>query len=229
MGLFNWLGKSKREQESVVDSRAERSLFGDDDAYHRNFDVAPSLEFHATLQIRTPLWILEHHGELFSGPPSQAPKYGTEADGIWLPKVAWASVGVAPPPESSSASDVGPVRPQRYLPFLKDFRRTVEQPNGIDDKLAGLERLSHISSSYAAFWKKLKENIPDFPESFFYMGLADVPGIGPGTARNLYRSGVRTTKELRVASDKDLLKVQGMGQGTLRKVREYFRHGNSSK
>jgi hypothetical protein len=210
MGLFNWLGKSKREQESVVDSRAERSLFGDDDAYHRNFDVAPSLEFHATLQIRTPLWILEHHG-------------------VWLPKVAWASVGVAPPPESSSASDVGPVRPQRYLPFLKDFRRIVEQPNGIDDKLAGLERLSHISSSYAAFWKKLKENIPDFPESFFYMGLADVPGIGPGTARNLYRSGVRTTKELRVASDKDLLKVQGMGQGTLRKVREYFRHGNSSK
>lgn len=55
----------------------------DDKTLHAAPDILKGLVYHATLQIRTPLSVLEHDGERHPGPPSVAPKYGSLADGHW--------------------------------------------------------------------------------------------------------------------------------------------------
>ncbi len=60
--------------------------------YH-GFDesLLEGLRFNATLQLRTPLEVLLHHGEMFIGSIEDAPKYGFwngsySPHGIWLPE-----------------------------------------------------------------------------------------------------------------------------------------------
>jgi hypothetical protein len=139
------------------------------ESHRRKMDAPMEQQFHASLQICTPLEVLEHHGELFTGPPSATPRYGTEAGGIWLPTfpgMSWMEPRLEEQPEPTHDSDVGPVRASEYLPFLRDFRRIVEQEASVEQKLAALEGLPARSRSYARFWQALSEEYQGFPESF---------------------------------------------------------------
>ncbi len=115
-------------------------------------DVADGLRFYATLKIRTPLVVLEHHGGLFRGPGEPA-AYGPAADGIWLPNPrTWKELGIdlSQVPESEHASDIGPIRPGDYLPFLKEFRSIVESCTSVHKKLIALHMLRGRSPFHEA-------------------------------------------------------------------------------
>src|SRR5437870_10796764 len=121
--------------------------FQDDETFEQARDVLAGLEFIATLQIRTPLAVLQHHGEYHPGPPSAAPKYGSLADGFWSYKtkswdqLAGRRLGLPEQPEPTYASDISPIAASKYLPFLQQFRHIVEKEGSVEEKLCQLEKL----------------------------------------------------------------------------------------
>lgn len=193
----------------------------DDQSYQANSDILDGMQFSATLQIRTPLSVLKHHGEVFHGPPSQTPKYGTQADGIWTFKTkTFRDLGVAlDETEFIHASDAGPIKPSRYLPFLVRFRSIVEAGVSHEDKLAALTMLSTQSAEFREIWRKLSSNYGDFPDSFFYLQFTALPGIGRQLAQRLYRAGFRATSEIVCADISRLTTVPGLGTATAVKIK----------
>ena len=110
-------------------------------------DVLVGCEFFATMQLRTPLWILKKDGEQWhNGNP---PEVGEPWMGIWVPKVkTWKELGfkgIKEFPESDVASDIGPVNHKKYLKFLIEIRAAAE--NNVDSK-------SKISALKAVMRKK---------------------------------------------------------------------------
>lgn len=192
----------------------------DDQSYHSNSDVLEGMQFSATLQIRTPLNVLKHHGEIFHGPPSQAPAYGSQADGIWTFKTkTFRELGIAvDEPEFTHASDAGSIEPSRYLPFLIQFRSIVESSSSHEDKLAQLSSLPKQSAEFKEIWSKLSAYYDDFPVSFFYVPFAALPGVGRQLAKRLYESGFRSVCEIVSANISQLTAVPGLGKATAAKI-----------
>ncbi len=218
---FRDQGRTDKLRSSGVDSDSNEIRLQDDNTYQKNVDVIDGLEFAATLHLRTPLAVLEHHGEVFKGPPSEAPRYGSEAEGSWTYKTkSWAELGfdLQELPKSRHASDIGTIKPSEYLPFLKAFRRIVEADVTHEEKLRNLMTLQRASTSFADIWKRLEKAYEDFPSSFFYLRLTELPGIGRKTATSLYAAGFWSVEDVLHASREDLLAVSGMGKATVNKI-----------
>lgn len=228
---MNWLKRIFSSQSALNLEPAQRHIIHlDDQSYHSNSDILEGMQFSATLQIRTPLNVLKHHGELFNGPPSQTPKYGSQADGIWTFKTkTFRELGIAiDEPEFTHASDAGPIEPSQYLPFLTQFRSIVESSSTHEDKLAELDSLSKQSSQFKEIWCKLSAYYDDFPLSFFYLQFTTLPGIGRQLAKRLYESGFRTTNEIVSASISRLTAVPSLGKATATKIKAAHSLGESS-
>ncbi len=197
----------------------------DDNVYYRNCDILKGLKFNATLQVRTELSVLIHHGEIFDGPPSKAPRYGTMAGGIWGPATkSWRELGVNKDDlkESEVWSDIGFIKADEYLPFLIDFRKIVEGESSVLEKIIEIKKLRDKNSLYHKIYIKLKNTYNHFPESFFYMQISVIPGIGEKTAKNIFERGLQTLNEIKSASDEELLSISGVGKGTVQKIRAFF-------
>jgi helix-hairpin-helix protein len=201
--------------------------FQDDQTFEQARDVLTGLEFIATLQIRTPLTILQHHGEFHPGPPSAAPRYSSIADGFWSYKTkSWSELAGRPlaipdEPESTQASDIGPVTASQYLPFLKQFRMIVENGESVEKRLSQLAQLRGRSPQFEDIWCRLEKGYPDFPASFFYMQLAVVPGIGAVLARRLFEQGFVDLATLQSATEDQLKQVPGVGSKLAKRIREF--------
>lgn len=196
----------------------------DDQSYFGNQDVLRGLRFNATLQIRTPLSVLQHHGELFEGPPGAAPRYGAMADGFWVPEPkTWAELGfdLAEGRESTHASDVGPVSPSDYLPFLIDFRTIVESVAVVPEKIARLNTLRSKSAAYRDLWQRLEAAYPEFPDSFFYHEFTKITGVGQKTARALYVAGFQCLSDLAAVEGAQLQRIPGVGAKTAKGIVEF--------
>lgn len=209
-GFFSWLFGSKPS------GAAHPKTYGlkDDALYTDNTDVIEGMQFFATMQLRTPLSVLQRHGEMFRGPPSRAPQYASDADGCWVPKTkSWASLGIKlrELAESSAASDIGPVAPSEYVPFLVAFRSIVESGDPHPTQLEALRALATRSAAFRSFFEIHQSLDPQFPVSFFHGRLMELPGVGPATAKALYDAGFRTIDEVRAASRDSLLAVRGVG------------------
>lgn len=200
--------------------------FQDDETFEQARDLLVGLEFIATLQIRTPLAVLEHHGEFHPGPPSAAPKYASLADGFWsyktksLSELARRPLPTLDKSESLQASDIGPIEASHYLPFLKQFRRIVESDDSVENKLLRLAQLRQNNSEFEALWSRLEVAYPDFPTSFFYLQLTAVPGIGRILARRLFQHGFVDLATLQSAAGEQLEAVPGVGSKLAKKIRE---------
>lgn len=204
--------------------------FQDDETFERGRDVLAGLTFVATLQIRTPLAVLQHHGDFHPGPPSAAPVYCSIADGFWSYKTkSWSELAnrqlrLLNETESLHASDIGPIAPSEYLPFLKEFRGIVETSASVSEKLSQLNQLRHATSYLEGIWIRLERAYPDFPDSFFYMQVTAILGIGRAMARRLFRHGFLNVAMLQTASDALLKQVPGLGPKLTRKIREFGSH-----
>jgi len=219
---MSWLKRIFSRQISSQPEPAESQVMRlDDQSYYSNSDIVDGMQFSATLQIRTPLEVLKHHGELFRGPPSQAPQYGSQADGIWTFKTrTYRELGIAvDEPEHTHASDAGAIKPSLYLPFLIQFRTIVESASTHEEKLAQLALLPQQSVQFKAIWRKLSAYYDDFPASFFYLPFVALPGVGKQLARRLYEAGFRTPDEIVNASISRLTAVSGLGKATAAKIK----------
>jgi len=224
---MNWIKRclgcstSPGQSSDLTFGQARTIRLQDDESFEANRDAIEGLQFCATLHLRTPLAILRHHGELFAGPPSAAPKYGNSADGIWNYKTkSWAQVGInmTELPESQHATDIGPMKASEYLPFLLDFREIVESNEPHTVKLARLEGLSQKAGLFSAIWGRLQSTYDDFPNSFFYVEFTKLPGVGRKMAKKLYDSGFCSVTEIVNSTKERLMSIPGMGMATAEKI-----------
>lgn len=218
-----------REFEAEIGNRDNSLIKLPNDAlYYENRNVIKGLIFRVTLQIRTPLSVLIHQGEYFHGPPSKAPQYGTEADGYWSYELTtWRELGIDMDEmsETRGAADVGPVKASEYLPFLIEFRQIVESQETVDKKIAEIKELSNKNELFNYFSRQLNgfyKYKGDFPASFFYNQLTDIPGIGQKSAKSLFEAGIKTFDDFKNADDKIILGIPGIGPVALKKIKKYF-------
>lgn len=212
--MLNWFKKF------LGFSKPSRPLHkvSDDELYEQNDDVIIGYKFSATLQISTPLNVLKHHGEIHHGSPSQAPVYGSQRDGIWLPEINH-EYNLLADLDDESASDIGLVKDSEYLPFLLQFREIYESELKVSEKLDAIERLLS-ESNQRSIKSKIRKSIPDFPHSLFYSDLTEIEGVSKKIASILYKSGYTTIDAIKNASDSELLSIKGIGKQTLIKIRK---------
>lgn len=170
--MLSWLRQklNPKDKAPIEQQDVEGWQFrvGNDQDFHANRDIISGLRFHATLHLTTPLSVLQHHGEVFDGPPSEAPAYGTPAQGIWIHETrSWRELGIDIDdwPESTAASDIGPVLASTYVPFLIRFRSIVESNLSLADKRSAFEQLKDESTIFSGIWK-LAAQTKRFPERF---------------------------------------------------------------
>lgn len=100
--------------------------------------------FVATLQLRTPLRVLDYHGLMFPGPFSEIPEIiSAPWQGVWVPKTkSFRELGLDIPefPPATMASEIGyvPVDGGEFLPFLIGCRRIIEYPKSAADRRLAL-------------------------------------------------------------------------------------------
>lgn len=187
-------------------------------------DILDGLVFSATLQLRTPLEVLKHHGEVFKEKNQTQPNYSKEAwHGIWIPKTKFykdLELDIEEIEEGTQASEIGSVKTSEYLPFLIEFRKIVESDKSTVEITKELYDLVDKNKNFKNFWDRHCEIDADFPHSFFYKQLTQIDGVGVKSAKLLYENGFKTVKDLKVAKDEDLLKVKGIGKSLLENIRK---------
>lgn len=219
-----------------VSTRTEALSFSSDSSYFSNLDILDGMEFNATLQIRTPLDVLIHHGEIYQGPPSQAPRYGewkdgVSPDGIWVFKTkSWEEMAKEGGGDykfaktfdktggGTRASDIGPVCSNDYLPFLIEFRKIVESPLPIKNQIKAIKALKFVSIQSASILGKLAKFYPPFPDSYFIGQLCKIPSVGPKTATALFQAGYLSINHLKAMPTERLTSIIGIGPNTAKGI-----------
>lgn len=211
-----------------------------------NAGVIKGYEFCATLQLRTPLRVLQHHGEVQQWSENGLPKYAHFLrEGIWLPitysweELAGAHGNIAAARAADSfdhafdkmASDIGPI-PQdggTYLGFLRAFRSIVEFSASPDEKREAIEALSRNHSDYAKYISIHRARSSNWPDEWLgYEEWLQVPGIGTRIARFLYDAGLRSREMLENARDTQLSAIKGVGPATIAKIRTVMSQADSN-
>jgi hypothetical protein len=168
----------------------------------------------------TPLAVLRLHGEHFSGTAANAPVIARGVYGHWMVRTkTWRDLGVDVPEFNSAiASPIGPVTPDEVIPFLIAFREIVEANLHHQTRVAMLLRLGeHVA--HGPYWRRFRESHQDFPHSFFYLPLTELPGVGRKTAKNLYQAGIHTREAICMASLERLSAVPGIGMAKAEKLK----------
>lgn len=247
MGLFDSLislftdGNSKTTQTTIQEkplltgtNKVTNILIQEDpQARHQTHTYIPQREkdsivdgltFCATMQPRTPLAVLEHHGEVFRGTGDNAPVYGAYEDGIWITRTkTWRELGINLKEMESStmASAIGQIPEDGgdYLPFLKDVRRAIETDESIKDRIEAL-RLVMREKKYAKFIKR-HQGQNQIINDIFPLLLDTMPGVSKTIVLALRESKITTVHHLRKKADQELLAVKGLGPASLKKIREF--------
>jgi hypothetical protein len=186
----------------------------------QNADVLAGFEFIATLQLRTPLFVLNHDREKREI-TEDLPAYGPPWAGIWVPRVrTWAELGFTQfreSPDGDRASTIGPVPADggALLPFLKEYRLIVESAMSVEDRvdlIRGLVRRPEHADVVARLGGEL-------PTEWAVAELAETLGIGLGLAQRMFDAGYLDAARVRAASDDQLRTIRGVGPARLRAIR----------
>ncbi len=129
--------------------------------------------------------------------------------------------------------------------FLKDWINEVpEQSIGEKYDLGPGDIRAYIETAewIAYAFRRITEDLPEFrnvspvfrevEERVRYgvkrelLELTRIPGIGRVRARRLYRAGYRTLESLKKAAPKDLLRIEGIGEETIRSIYTYLSSGH---
>jgi len=170
--------------------------------------------FSATMQLSTPLRILEMHGQhhpLDAGPPPSVAMH----EGIWIQALK-GQTGLY----GSMASDVGqiPADGGEYLKFLKAVRRITERSGSVaarvSDLGAELDR-----KEWSDFCIRLGGE-GAICDSFFPAFLDTIPKLTEETVELLWEKDWTTPARLALVSDKELLETKGIGPAKLKLIRQ---------
>lgn len=238
MGIFDFIfGKksTKNKVENEPTNNVEQAPQHYRDLVSKNADIIEGMRFIATCQLRTPLWILKKHGEIHQG-DGQPPIYGTAQDGVWIPKL---SSDYNLMDYMTSASDAGQVNADEYLHYAIGLLTIFESNKPILDKMQ--EALDYSGNDEVkqrierGILKCYREkNIADVmaryisdPERFEYYTdkpgkLNLVEGVNTRVASALEEAGIHSIKELSHLSESDLIKINGIGKVSARKIVSYF-------
>jgi len=187
-----------------------------------NRNLISGYVFAATLQLRTPLRVLNRDGEVHRNFDCAPPEF-TQAqwEGCWVPEVkTWAELGLRGLPEfepSSSASDIGVVSTDGlYLSFLVAMRIIVETSVSIESRRAAL--LSELARPEWAEFLTRHGGAESVVRSYFprFVDSLRLPSMA---ADELWANGLRTASEIMGTPDDVLLSVRGIGPVRLSSIR----------
>jgi len=183
--------------------------------------LAQGCWYRANLSLTTPLEALHRHGEYFPGQPSNAPVISGGEYGGWAIRTnTFREMGIDLPEFSGTmASPIGYVSQDEVIPFLTAFRKIVESDSNHKTQIAELLALKK-HPAHERYWKRFAKAYEDFPHSFFYIPLTQLPGVGRKTAKALYESGFHTSNDIGAASLEQLSSVPGLGKATASKLKQ---------
>lgn len=185
------------------------SAWGDD-------DIIVGLRFSATMQLRTPLRVLLRHGEIHADRNTAPPQIVLEGwEGIWVAKT---NISDKLPPYWI-ASEIGPIFPNEYLPFLVAVRKIVETHEPIERRN---ERLREMLT--ACEWQGFIDKhggVHRVIRNFFPRFVDAIPKITAATIDELSRLGLDTPNRIAATSDETLLGIKGIGAAKLAAIRDY--------
>lgn len=189
--------------------------------YSEISDSTKEFEYHATMQLRTPLKVLLKHGSIYSGnnPPGDN---GELWHGVWIQKTkTFREMGIDLDefPSFEHASDIGQVKPEEYFPFLIEVRRAVESTGDISEKIDRLRAVLR-DQKFTKFVRRHggQGTITDY---FFPPILSEIPGINSTVTTALREARINTVAKLKKKTDKELLALKGVGPGALQKLRAF--------
>jgi hypothetical protein len=199
-----YISESSKEKPVKVENKQGKLEDEDKINYAAYDEFIDGYQFIATLSPTTPLRALTHHREKIKRTGEAGlPDYGDSRHGIWLP--FFNDDRYFKPPSKAEL---------RELDFLKNFRKTYESDISHDKKheiISGLfKEYNDMSSqiSRAADW--------------YLWELMEISGISASIAKVMYFEGIKSKKNVEMASDKELLNIPGIGPGRLRQIRAYF-------
>lgn len=191
-------------------------------AYRENIDLVECLEFHATLQLRNPLKALMLDGMIHSD-NSRLPDLGIETwQGIWLPKLkTWRELGydIDEVDEGKSASDIGLISRDAYLPFLKAVRGVVEKADSIDGRVEQL-RDELKKPEWSEFVEK-HQGADVIINSFFPFFIDTLPKASASIKEQLRLLGFKTADQLSGADLDVLTSIKGVGKVKASSLQQY--------
>jgi len=199
-------------------------LCGDD-------DLITGFEFNATMQLRTPLRVLEWHGKTYSDKRNKPPHIVKEMwEGCWAPQIkTWRELGIDidEPPDDTMASDIGYVSDSEYLPFLIAVRKIVEQPASIESRIVQLRNMPIPKE-----WEgcvSLHGGLGKIIDYFFPLFVHTIPKTSAAIAGELLRLKLDTPNLIASTPDATLLGIKGIGQAKLNSLRDYCASIESDK
>ncbi|MDP1991027.1 MAG: hypothetical protein Q8K00_08380 [Syntrophales bacterium] len=214
---------STAQSKTKIIATIEESKNNINKAWRDNQDIISGLQFIATLQLRTPLRVLLRHGEIHMDMNTEPPKIIKEMwEGIWTTKAkTYRELGcdIDEVPEGSHASNIGPVKPSEYLPFLIAVRKIVELDESIENRVAKLREMLP-APKWKEFVRKHGE-AEKIVQYFFPRHIRPMPKLPASTVCELSRLGFDTPKRLASAADEVLLGMKGIGSAKLWAIREH--------
>lgn len=181
------------------------------------------LQFHATMQLSTPLRVLLRHGEIHRDANSAPPKIIiNEWEGIWLPESRLREMLKGTDfelPESQCVSDFGLVTVKDYLPYLIAVRRIIETYEPVEDRITKLRNMK-AEDSWEKYWFKGK-SAGAIIGKFFPDFVSTIPNIGFETKEILSSLKMDTPNRIAAATDEKLLSIKGIGPKKLKIIRDY--------
>lgn len=185
-----------------------------------NEDIIKGWQFCATLQLRTPLAVLEQHGRRVPLTPDGPPSITTEMwQGIWTPDVGdeFSMFDAI-----SMASEVGsiPADGGDYLPFLIAFRTITEGSASVGDKEAAIRELMKQSGPSGTPFTKY-HNVKELIDEALPRTISLLP-VSRTVRNEIVAAGMNTLAKVEAASDKTLLAIDRLGPKSLAGIREYL-------
>jgi hypothetical protein len=199
----------------------ERKSNIDFDYCRSNQDIYIGFEFHATLQLHIPLRVLMRHGEIHSDMNSEPPKIAMNmSEGFWFPKLKpYSELGMKEMPEAFHTSDLGPVLPSNYLPFLVTLREILESNESIDDRVKMLIEYP-MNVEWNDYVSK-RGGMGSIIDKFFPRFIDTIPSLSVATVDELFNFGLDTPNAIATTNDDVLLSISGIGKSKLKTIRDY--------
>lgn len=222
-GLWIWFSLKRTKHSKKIIYKTYK-INNPKKLFCENQDVVSSMEFSATMQLRTPLEYLERHGDVFTDTkdfPDIDPSHG-----CLVPKTkSWKELGIdlKEVPDGTMASEIGPIPTSggKYLPFLKDFRRIVESDIPPEERRRRILALRNMNGDYAEIMDRHKDLRDGKLDKWCgYEKSLGLPDFDPRLSRNLWEAGFRSKDDIKQAANKQLMDVPGIGKAKTAKLKQ---------